>query len=60
MDVIILGCWNIWNQRNGKIFRREVQSVNCWKLRLKEDLSMLEHKIKSKNLHIYDADLKGL
>lgn len=20
MDIIILGCWNIWNQRNGKIF----------------------------------------
>lgn len=39
LDVIIQGCWRIWTQRNGKIFRKEVPSINCWKYRLKEDRS---------------------
>lgn len=45
MDIIILGCWNIWIQRNGKLFRREVQSQITWKFMLKQDLTLLKHRI---------------
>lgn len=48
--VIILGCWHIWTQRNGKIFRNGVESVNCWKFRFKEDLT-LQHRTKVKILN---------
>ena len=48
--IVILGCWNIWIQRNGKIFRNEVPSVNCWKFKLKQDLELLKDIIKAKYL----------
>lgn len=50
MEIIIQGCWAIWGQRNGKIFRREGPSINCRKFKLKEDLKLLEHRIKAKYL----------
>ena len=34
-------------------FRKEVQSVNCWKFKLREDLKLLEHIIKTKHLEAY-------
>lgn len=48
LEIIIQGCWRIWTQRNGKIFRKEVPSINCWKYRLKEDLQLLQYRIKAK------------
>ena len=38
MDIVILGCWNIWMQRNGKIFNDIRPSLNSWRHMLKHDL----------------------
>lgn len=37
-EIAILGCWNIWTQRNGKIFRAQDQSIQAWRFYLKQDL----------------------
>ena len=50
MEIIVQGCWAIWGKRNGKIFRKEVPNVNSWKFKLREDLKLLEHRIKAKYL----------
>lgn len=50
MDILILGCWSIWNQRNGKVFRREVTCRNSWKYMLKKDFSLLAHRTKQKHV----------
>lgn len=50
MEIVIQGCWNIWIKRNGKVFRNEVPSVNCWKFKLKQGLKLLEHRIKANHL----------
>ena len=49
MEVVILACWNIWKQRNGKIFEDERPSFAGWKRGFVHDISMLEHRIKSKH-----------
>jgi hypothetical protein len=49
MEVIMLGCWNIWKQRNGLIFRFERPSFAAWKRAFVHDISMLGHRIKSKH-----------
>ena len=35
MDIVIVGCWDIWMSRNDKIFRRAAPSVDTWKHYLK-------------------------
>lgn len=47
-EIIILGCWNIWIQRNGKVFRAIQQSIQSWRFHLKQDLKLLKHKIMHK------------
>ena len=48
IEILILGCWNIWIQRNNKILRAIPQSIQSWRFYLKQDLKLLKHKIKSK------------
>ena len=55
LDIIIQGCWRIWTLRNGKIFRKEVPSINCWKFWVKEDLGLLQHRIKGKYFDKFKA-----
>jgi hypothetical protein len=45
----MLGCWNIWKQRNGLIFRFERPTFAAWKRAFVHDISMLGHRIKSKH-----------
>lgn len=60
MDITILGCWNLWMQRNGKIFRKEVPSPRCWKFKLKQDLLLVRHRTKAKNLDLLDQWIASL
>ena len=53
MDVIILGCWNIWSKRNGKIFRMEVPTLSTHTFLVKKDLLRLGHRVKSKNFDCF-------
>ena len=49
VEIIILGCWNIWLQRNGKVFRTIPQSIQSWQFHIKQDLKLLRHRIKQKS-----------
>ena len=31
VEIVILACWNIWKQLNGKIFKKERPSFGAWK-----------------------------
>ena len=48
-EVVILACWNIWKQRNGKIFEAKRPTFSAWKRDFIHDISMLGHRIKSKH-----------
>ena len=48
MDILIMGCWNIWMQRNNNIFHNVRHGVTSWRLQLKKDLLILGHRIKHK------------
>jgi hypothetical protein len=41
MQVVIIACWNIWKQRNGKKFQRERPSFSGWKCKFIHDMSLL-------------------
>ena len=49
-DIVIMGCWNIWMQRNGKIFKGIQPAETSWKHLLKKDLQVLGYRIKTKHL----------
>ena len=48
VEILILGCWNIWIQRNNFVFRALPHSIQSWRYHLKNDLKLLRHKIKQK------------
>ena len=48
-EVIMLAYWNIWKQRNDKIFEAKKPSYAAWKREFIHDVSMLRHRIKAKH-----------
>uniref|UniRef100_A0A8R7P4E2 Uncharacterized protein n=1 Tax=Triticum urartu TaxID=4572 RepID=A0A8R7P4E2_TRIUA len=42
--------WDILSQRNGKIFKTESLALNTWKHLLKQDLILMGHRVKRKNV----------
>lgn len=40
MEIIIIGCWSIWNQRNGMIFDGIQCSINACKMDFKNNFHM--------------------
>ena len=47
-EVVFTATWNIWTQRNGKIFRNERPSFISWRRNFIHDISLLAHRIKCK------------
>ena len=47
-EVVFTATWNIWTQRNGKIFRNEQPSFRAWRRNFIHDISLLSHRIRSK------------
>jgi hypothetical protein len=45
MGVVILASWNMWKQRNGKIFQGERPTFAGWKKNFMHDVSLLEYTI---------------
>jgi hypothetical protein len=41
MEVVVLACWSIWKQRNGKFFEAETPTFRGWKRVFIHDISML-------------------
>ncbi|KAI5017924.1 hypothetical protein ZWY2020_042812 [Hordeum vulgare] len=46
IEIVILGCWTIWNKRNGKIFIGVPHTIQSWRFHLKQDLNLPQHKLK--------------
>ncbi|KAI5015663.1 hypothetical protein ZWY2020_057053 [Hordeum vulgare] len=46
---VILGCWTIWNDTNDKIFTGIQHTIQSWRFHFKQDLKLLQHKIKKKH-----------
>jgi hypothetical protein len=49
IEVMILACWHIWKQRNGKIFQHERPTFAKWKCNFIDDITLLSHRIKAKH-----------
>mgnify|MGYP000865977159 FL=1 len=47
-EVVFTATWNIWTQRNGKIFRNEQPSFRAWRRNFIHDISLLSHRIRCK------------
>lgn len=45
-DIIVIGCWNIWTQRNNWIFKGIAPSINSWKELRRQDLEKVCIRIK--------------
>lgn len=54
LEIVMLGCWSIWIQRNGIVFRNIQPTLHNWRFTLREELQLLQIKIKSK----YSAELQ--
>lgn len=50
MEIVMIGCWCIWIQRNGKVFRAIQPTLFNWKHTMKLEMKNLQFKIKAKNL----------
>ena len=47
MDVFLQAAWSIWKERNNKHFRGVAPMVGTWLTRFKEDLQLLQHRVKA-------------
>lgn len=55
MEIIIMACWNIWIQRNSKIFKNLPYSFVAWRRQLNVDLLLIKGKIKHKHRETYST-----
>jgi hypothetical protein len=46
MEILVCAAWNIWKERNDKIFRQQNPSLARWWVRFKSDLSLHQYRIK--------------
>ena len=56
METFIIAAWGVWKERNNKHFRNMMPSLESWKIRFKNDMSMMVHRTKG-SLHPF---IKGL
>ena len=59
-EVTILACWNIWKQRNDKIFKFIRPSFRAWKAGFVLDVSMLKHRVKQCTVPVLSSWLDNL
>ena len=45
-EVFLTAAWSLWKERNNKHFRGVAPSIASWFRRFKEDLGLLQHRIK--------------
>jgi hypothetical protein len=48
MEVLMIGAWNIWKERNQLLFEGIAPSVISWKTRFRSDFKLLVHRTKEK------------
>jgi hypothetical protein len=50
METFVIAAWGIWKERNNKHFRGVMPSLNSWRERFRNDMSMMVHRTKD-SLH---------
>jgi hypothetical protein len=55
-----MACWNIWNQRDGKIFHNERPTFSGWKKAFVHDMLLLMYRIKRKHVDSLKAWIGNL
>jgi hypothetical protein len=51
MEILMVGAWSIWKERNNKLFNGVDPSVDLWKGRFKSDFQLLVHRTKPEDHH---------
>ena len=46
MEIFLYASWSLWKERNNKHFRGIAPSIASWFARFKEDLRLLQHRVK--------------
>ena len=54
MEIVIMGCWNLWMQRNAKIFGNITPSVQSWRIQLRNDLQLILLRTKNKHRNAFE------
>uniref|UniRef100_A0A453T9S6 Reverse transcriptase zinc-binding domain-containing protein n=1 Tax=Aegilops tauschii subsp. strangulata TaxID=200361 RepID=A0A453T9S6_AEGTS len=49
MNIVIMGSWHIWMQRNSKLFQAKTPSLQSWRTQLRNDLLLILHRTKVKH-----------
>lgn len=60
LEIFTIAAWEIWKERNDKLFRNIPPSHATWLVRFKKDFSMMTHRAKQKFvpfIHSFLADL---
>lgn len=52
MEIFIIAAWEIWKQRNRKIFDNVTPSVSNWKIKFKNELSLHMHRVKDQHREV--------
>jgi hypothetical protein len=47
MEIFLLASWNTWKTRNSLFFDGITPTVLAWKIKLRNDLQLLLHRIRS-------------
>jgi hypothetical protein len=59
-EVIILACWNIWKQRNNKIFKGMQPTFRNWKTGFITDVTLLKHRVKESSIGLLSSWIDNL
>jgi hypothetical protein len=59
-EVVILACWHIWKQRNGKVFEHIRPSFGSWKAQFVHEAFLHVHRVKHKHAAIFKSWTENL
>jgi hypothetical protein len=60
VEIIILACWNIWKQRNNKIFKNIQPTFRNWREGFFSDVTLLKHRVKESTVPFLSSWLDNL
>ena len=60
VEIVILACWNIWKQRNNKIFKDIRPSFRAWRAGFIHDITLVKHRVKKKSVPILSSWIDNL
>lgn len=60
MEIIIAAAWGLWIVRNNKIFKNQLPTFQSWKAIFKNELRMIQYRIKKKFAEAFDDWIQNL